>query len=712
MGERKEVKCHHPYEAQQDDEVTLNLNDVILIEEENESGWWLGKNLMTDKRGLFPSNFVMSLAAEKPIAPSEPEYVEVAYDYEAQAPDELGLKKGDIVSVLSKDEGWWSGEIQGRVGVFPENFVIPYTPKKKEEPESAGVSISSSNEEKSIDAKKRTSFSDNVKRSTFSIKKGGIGSIFSGVKSKAKSKPAKDTPIQESPTLPEVKENTPPHSPPQPRKDLPPLPPLPRPPVVQEVDDSESLHEDKHTPATADHIPESDELSATDKEADAPLETEKEDATADSDKGKFKLAAYGVKMGGIGGLLASGIPQLKRAPQSNAKPSDAPPSPRVEGLIGKRFLIPPFIFLLVGVRPPAREKEPTSPKAEIIEPRLPISSKDTRQESDEEVTENKYPSANEEEPSVQEAKYGDSVQQADQLSDDDGSIKPSDKSNDDIELNPTSKEKDLPEPKKMESPPTSRSTSSEPNLTEDVDSVAQVVEPESFDKIATPYTTGDSLPEQPIQGSQHELEKVERASQGVTPSADTETQPSEKTPLQTRLSRNDQNKNISLTSEFISGPKGKKPPTRKARAIVGDSKPLTQSEILEKAVQKEKDSAPAKSPPSSTKPTSLPPKPVLARLNSFKDPNEPTSPGTTGRPVGRLSKSPFVEQLEAAAVPAPMFGGGTIQERLKTFVREELEKVREEFRLQLEEERNARIQLQEELDALKSQFASANLNSS
>ncbi|KAJ9058231.1 hypothetical protein DSO57_1014457 [Entomophthora muscae] len=173
VSERKEVKCHHPYEAQQDDEVTLNLNDIILIEEENESGWWLGKNLMTDKRGLFPSNFVMSLAAEKPIAPSEPEFVEVAYDYEAQAPDELGLKKGDIVSVLSKDEGWWSGEIQGRVGVFPENFVIPYTPKKKEEPESAGVSISSSNEEKSIDAKKRTSFSDNVKRSTFSIKKGG-----------------------------------------------------------------------------------------------------------------------------------------------------------------------------------------------------------------------------------------------------------------------------------------------------------------------------------------------------------------------------------------------------------------------------------------------------------------------------------------------------------------------------------------------------------
>lgn len=45
----------------------------------------------------------------------------MAYDYEAQAPDELELKKGDVVTVLSKDEGWWTGEIKGRVGVFPEN---------------------------------------------------------------------------------------------------------------------------------------------------------------------------------------------------------------------------------------------------------------------------------------------------------------------------------------------------------------------------------------------------------------------------------------------------------------------------------------------------------------------------------------------------------------------------------------------------------------
>ena len=45
--------------------------------------------------------------------------------------DELGLKVGDIITILSKqceDPGWWMGELDGRVGVFPDNFVklIPF----------------------------------------------------------------------------------------------------------------------------------------------------------------------------------------------------------------------------------------------------------------------------------------------------------------------------------------------------------------------------------------------------------------------------------------------------------------------------------------------------------------------------------------------------------------------------------------------------------
>lgn len=53
------------------------------------------------------------------------------YDYDAQGEDELNLTKGDEIEVLSKDykisgdEGWWTGKCQGKVGVFPCNFVAP-----------------------------------------------------------------------------------------------------------------------------------------------------------------------------------------------------------------------------------------------------------------------------------------------------------------------------------------------------------------------------------------------------------------------------------------------------------------------------------------------------------------------------------------------------------------------------------------------------------
>lgn len=56
------------------------------------------------------------------------------YDYEAQTEDELSLKCGTIVLVLSKDsaisgdEGWWTGKIGDQVGIFPSNFVTDRDP--------------------------------------------------------------------------------------------------------------------------------------------------------------------------------------------------------------------------------------------------------------------------------------------------------------------------------------------------------------------------------------------------------------------------------------------------------------------------------------------------------------------------------------------------------------------------------------------------------
>uniref|UniRef100_A0AAG5CYD8 mitogen-activated protein kinase kinase kinase n=1 Tax=Anopheles atroparvus TaxID=41427 RepID=A0AAG5CYD8_ANOAO len=56
------------------------------------------------------------------------------YDYQAQGDDELSLRVGQIVYVLSTDssisgdEGWWTGKIGDRVGIFPSNFVTNEDP--------------------------------------------------------------------------------------------------------------------------------------------------------------------------------------------------------------------------------------------------------------------------------------------------------------------------------------------------------------------------------------------------------------------------------------------------------------------------------------------------------------------------------------------------------------------------------------------------------
>ena len=48
----------------------------------------------------------------------------VTFDYDPENDDELRLKEGDMVKVLGQEEeGWLKGELNGKTGVFPSNFV-------------------------------------------------------------------------------------------------------------------------------------------------------------------------------------------------------------------------------------------------------------------------------------------------------------------------------------------------------------------------------------------------------------------------------------------------------------------------------------------------------------------------------------------------------------------------------------------------------------
>lgn len=58
--------------------------------------------------------------------------VRALYDYEGQSPEELSFPEGAIIRVLPRaagevDDGFWTGDFDGRVGVFPSLVVEELT---------------------------------------------------------------------------------------------------------------------------------------------------------------------------------------------------------------------------------------------------------------------------------------------------------------------------------------------------------------------------------------------------------------------------------------------------------------------------------------------------------------------------------------------------------------------------------------------------------
>lgn len=154
------VKALFEYAATQEDELTLREGDIVENVQQDTGGWWTGT--LNGKTGMFPDNFVevvptkakappskppppkaavpppgavalpMAAAAPAPaaVAPKAPaagakkKKAKCVFDYDPVQDDELMLKVGDIVAVLRDDvDGWCEGEVHGRQGVFPSNFV-------------------------------------------------------------------------------------------------------------------------------------------------------------------------------------------------------------------------------------------------------------------------------------------------------------------------------------------------------------------------------------------------------------------------------------------------------------------------------------------------------------------------------------------------------------------------------------------------------------
>ncbi|XP_069552593.1 SH3 domain-containing kinase-binding protein 1 isoform X3 [Brachyistius frenatus] len=168
-----EAVVEFDYEAQQDDELSLTVGDIIVSIRRDDGGWWEGE--LGGRRGLFPDNFVREIKKEgkrdggqasmirsdlsngraSPV--SDPgvrpgrkgdqirkRRCKAAFSYVPQHEDELELKLGDVIEIIAEvEEGWWEGSLHGKTGMFPSNF----TKEILNESDAASVDTPTSGEE-------------------------------------------------------------------------------------------------------------------------------------------------------------------------------------------------------------------------------------------------------------------------------------------------------------------------------------------------------------------------------------------------------------------------------------------------------------------------------------------------------------------------------------------------------------------------------------
>ncbi|KAK3801709.1 hypothetical protein RRG08_033894 [Elysia crispata] len=151
-----EAVVEYEYKAEQEDELTLKVGDIITGVLTADGGWWEGE--LNGKKGMFPENFVklikrrdvadkkdqkraatqrksVRVLAEQfksdgipmgapPKKKEKKKMCKVLFDYKKENDDELDLGVGDLVEFHKEvEEGWWEGTLNGKHGVFPSNFV-------------------------------------------------------------------------------------------------------------------------------------------------------------------------------------------------------------------------------------------------------------------------------------------------------------------------------------------------------------------------------------------------------------------------------------------------------------------------------------------------------------------------------------------------------------------------------------------------------------
>ncbi|XP_063910866.1 protein nervous wreck-like isoform X1 [Zophobas morio] len=171
------LKCTalYSYTAQNPDELTIVENEQLEVVGEGDGDGWLRARNYKGEEGYVPHNYLdvereqtastpglvnqisfssvdytvdneedvqvttsetnqspeqVSVISLQPKVPESPPamYCCALYDYDGEGDEELTFEEGQIIKVLSKcahsvDDGWWKGELEGRVGNFPSLVV-------------------------------------------------------------------------------------------------------------------------------------------------------------------------------------------------------------------------------------------------------------------------------------------------------------------------------------------------------------------------------------------------------------------------------------------------------------------------------------------------------------------------------------------------------------------------------------------------------------
>ncbi|PNI63191.1 SH3D19 isoform 8 [Pan troglodytes] len=115
----------HSFTAETSDDLSFKRGDRIQILERLDSDWCRGR--LQDREGIFPAVFVRPCPAEaKSMLAIVPKgrKAKALYDFRGENEDELSFKAGDIITELeSVDDDWMSGELMGKSGIFPKNYI-------------------------------------------------------------------------------------------------------------------------------------------------------------------------------------------------------------------------------------------------------------------------------------------------------------------------------------------------------------------------------------------------------------------------------------------------------------------------------------------------------------------------------------------------------------------------------------------------------------